>query len=52
MKHDLPVILHTRKAELRTFEILKEMGVTKADFHCYGGKVKLAKQVMMKVVVV
>jgi hypothetical protein len=72
-RHDLPLILHTRKAEARTFEILKvgqaspgacttpsdclssffrnlwcgsqEMEVKKADFHCYGGKVKLAKQV-------
>ena len=45
MKHDLPVILHTRKAEARTFEILQEMGVEKADFHCYGGKQKLAKRI-------
>jgi len=45
MKHDLPVILHTRKAEQRTFEILREMGVDKADFHCFGGKLKLAKRI-------
>ncbi len=45
MKHDLPVILHTRKAEARTFEILQDMGVVKADFHCYGGKLKLAKRI-------
>lgn len=44
-KHDLPVILHSRKAEARTFEILQEMGVQKADFHCYGGKLKLAKRI-------
>ena len=44
-KHDLPVILHSRKAELRTFEILQEMGVRKADFHCFGGKLKLAKRI-------
>jgi TatD DNase family protein len=44
-KHDLPLILHTRKAEQRTFEILQEEGASKVDMHCYGGKVKLAKQV-------
>ena len=45
MKHDLPVILHSRKAERRTFEVLQEMGVTKADFHCFGGKLKLARSI-------
>lgn len=44
-EHDLPIIIHSRKTELKCFEILKEMGVTKADFHCYGGKLKLAKQI-------
>lgn len=44
-KHDKPMILHTRKAELRTFELLREEGVTRADFHCYGGKLKLAKRI-------
>lgn len=42
---DKPLILHTRKAEERTFSILKEMGVTRADFHCFGGKLKLAQQI-------
>jgi TatD DNase family protein len=42
---DKPLILHTRKAEERTFEILKEMNVTRADFHCFGGKVKLAVRI-------
>lgn len=44
-KHDLPLILHTRKAEARTLEILLETGVTKADFHCFCGKAKLGKKV-------
>lgn len=44
-KHDLPLILHTRKAEARTLEILLESGVTKADFHCFCGKAKLGKKV-------
>jgi len=45
MRHDKPVILHTRKAEARTLEILLEMGVTKADFHCFTGKLKLAHRI-------
>ena len=44
-KHDKPIIIHTRKAEARAFEILQEMGVERADFHCYGGKLKLAKRI-------
>ena len=43
--HDKPVILHTRKAEQRTFDILLEEGIEKADFHCYGGKLKLARRI-------
>jgi TatD DNase family protein len=42
---DKPLILHTRKAEERTLAILLEMGVTRADFHCFGGKLKLAQRV-------
>ncbi len=45
VKHDIPLILHTRKAEQRTLEILKSMNVVRADFHCYGGKLKLAKRI-------
>jgi len=44
-KHDLPIIIHSRKTERRCFDILQEMKVQKADFHCYGGKLKLAKQI-------
>jgi len=45
MKHDLPLILHTRKAEARTLEILQHCGVEKADFHCFGGKLKLGRRI-------
>ena len=43
--NDLPVIIHSRKTELRCFEILQEMNVEKADFHCFGGKLKLARRI-------
>jgi TatD DNase family protein len=40
-KHDLPIILHTRKQEERTLELLLEEGVVRADIHCFCGKPKL-----------
>ena len=45
LAHDKPLILHTRKAELRALQIIQEMGVERADFHCFGAKVKLAQRV-------
>ncbi len=45
VRYDKPLILHSRSAEQRTFEIIKDIGVEKADFHCYGGKHKLAKTI-------
>ena len=39
---DLPLIIHTRKREQRSIDILEYHGVTKVNFHCFGGKVKLA----------
>jgi TatD DNase family protein len=38
-KYDIPIILHTRKAEKKVFDMLIEENVKKADFHCYCGKV-------------
>ena len=42
---DIPVILHSRKAEKRVLELLLEENVKKAVFHCFGGKMKLAKEI-------
>ncbi len=42
---DKPIIVHTRKRERRTLEILEELGVTRVDWHCFGGKVTLARQI-------
>jgi len=42
---DKPVIIHTRKRERRAFEILQEEGATRVDWHCYGGRVKLAQRI-------
>ncbi len=45
MRHDLPVIIHSRKAERRCLEIVQGLGVERADFHCFGGKLDLARKV-------
>ena len=42
ISHDLPVIIHTRKREVRAAEILRHLGARHVNFHCYGGKVKNA----------
>ncbi|TVQ89988.1 MAG: TatD family deoxyribonuclease [Deltaproteobacteria bacterium] len=42
---DKAMILHTRKRERRALEILLEEGAKRVDWHCFGGKVKLARQI-------
>ncbi|HEV7730947.1 MAG TPA: TatD family hydrolase [Candidatus Binatia bacterium] len=45
MAADKPIIVHTRKRERRTFEILQELGATRVNWHCFGGKVALARTI-------
>ncbi len=42
---DKPIIIHTRKRERRAFEILGEMGARRVNWHCFGGKLKLAREI-------
>jgi TatD DNase family protein len=42
---DKAIIIHTRKREARALEILDELGATRVDWHCFGGKVKLARRI-------
>jgi TatD DNase family protein len=42
---DKPIIVHTRKRERRTLEILREMGAVRVNWHCFGGKLALARQI-------
>jgi TatD DNase family protein len=42
---DKAVIVHTRKRERRTFELLLELDATRVNWHCFGGRVKLARQI-------
>lgn len=40
-----PIIIHTRKRERRALEILIEMGAKRVNWHCFGGRVKLAREI-------
>ena len=44
LKYDLPLIIHTRKLEQRSAEILAHHKVKRVNFHCFGGKTKLAQR--------
>jgi TatD DNase family protein len=39
------IIVHTRKREKRCFELLSELGAKRVNWHCFGGKVKLAREI-------
>jgi TatD DNase family protein len=45
MEADKAIIIHTRKRERRAFEILQEMGAMRVVWHCFGGKVNLARAI-------
>lgn len=42
-KHDLPVIVHSRKSMQDTFDILKKHGVV-GSMHCYQGSAEMARE--------
>ena len=43
---DKPVIVHSRKAELETIELLEELGAKKVIMHCFSGKMKLVNRIV------
>lgn len=45
LEADKPIIVHTRKRERRCLEILEEMKVERVNWHCFGGKVNLARSI-------
>lgn len=45
MELDLPIIIHTRKAERRTFEILLEMQAPRVNWHCYSSRLSLGRHI-------
>ncbi|GCC10606.1 putative deoxyribonuclease YcfH [archaeon] len=42
----LPAVIHCRDAEKEAFEILLELDVEKALFHCYSGSISLAERIL------
>jgi TatD DNase family protein len=42
---DKPLIVHSRKRELRAFEILQELGAERVIWHCFGSKLKLVQRI-------
>ena len=45
LDHDKAIIIHTRRREKRALEILDELGAKRVDWHCFGGKTNLARQI-------
>ena len=45
MAADRPLIIHSRKRERLCFDILREMGASRVNWHCYSSKSKLARQI-------
>jgi len=44
LRHDLPLIVHSRRAEAAAVEMLLEQGATRVDLHCFSGRFKLARR--------
>jgi TatD DNase family protein len=42
---DKPVLVHTRKREARALEIMERLGPKRVCWHCFGGKVALARDI-------
>lgn len=47
-KLDKPVVVHSRDAERKTFEILKEYDLPEVMLHCFNGSVELAEEAVKK----
>jgi TatD DNase family protein len=45
IKLDKPIIIHSRKAELHTIELLEELNVKKVIMHCFSGKMSLVERI-------
>jgi TatD DNase family protein len=45
MDADKPIIIHTRKRERRTLELLDELGATRVNWHCFTGRLSLAREI-------
>lgn len=46
MELDIPIIVHSRKAEKETIELLEDLGAKKVIMHCFFGSRKLIKRII------
>ncbi|MBS3117583.1 TatD family hydrolase [Candidatus Woesearchaeota archaeon] len=44
-EYDLPVIVHSRKAEMQAIDVLEEEKMKKVVMHCFSGSMKLVKRI-------
>ena len=42
---DKPIIVHSRKAERECIDMIRDSGVKRVVFHCFGGKLKLVREI-------
>lgn len=45
MQADKPIIIHTRKRERRTLELLDELGARRVNWHCFTSRLSLAREI-------
>lgn len=45
MEANRPIIIHTRKAEARTLEILQQLGARRVNWHCFSSRLTLARRI-------
>ncbi len=45
MEADKAIIIHTRKRERRTLELLDELGARRVNWHCFTGRLSLAREI-------
>jgi TatD DNase family protein len=45
MRCDLPIIIHTRNAEVRTLELLIELKASRVNWHCFSSRLKLGQRI-------
>lgn len=48
LEFEKPLIVHSRKRELRAFELLEQLGAERVVWHCFGSKLKLAQRIAAK----
>ncbi len=47
LEHDKPIVIHSRGAEKKAIEILKEKGAEDVLMHCFGGSEEQAREISM-----